>query len=380
MRSENSNQASEYSGEREKEVEPDLYYRTEIVVKYDGHPYVISRVVTCKQRTIKGGSLGQTADLTTRKSYPASVGKVMHDGSFLALRLPDLCLYNRKYETGKPRVPATRLANWEEGGAFSIFPLLVWANDRRHPNRIEEYISPGYYNNEKTRVDIERSTVQFYLRNTTVPIDKDLNLEDDPLADNVIRMGHLVERKAQVGDAFLAVAAVPYIKNPSYVRSEFDHETSDALKPSAEKSGTRFKKVKQCIERLQFGKPDISNLRPEPYLDFAPMPFPDRILRTEPSYRSRYNNIKNDDQYKASCYRILEKLIPFENDAGKIYKASPQRGLLIFFPRNSYNMKSVFPLNGINYRVGESIEDSGLDTSYKIDQFWNLILDPHAGQ
>lgn len=131
-----------------------MWYHFTFTAKYRGEPFRLSQWVHCGWRTIAGGLFGSAPAITTRAMYPRQIGRRMPDGSYIVVRVPEMCHHHRNFFDGGEFRPG-----WQSRGPFSVLPLVTW-NDRRPNTRVvEQYVGRGYYRDPRARVTDPRGRI-----------------------------------------------------------------------------------------------------------------------------------------------------------------------------------------------------------------------------
>ena len=132
-----------------------MWYRFVFTANYRGEPFRFDQYVHCGLRTIPGGAFGSAPATTNRAMYPRTVGRRMADGSYVIVRVPDMCSTYRA-------VDARQLmqAGWESRGPFAVLPLVIWNDRRPQTTTIEKYVARGYYAQPGARITDPRGSVE----------------------------------------------------------------------------------------------------------------------------------------------------------------------------------------------------------------------------
>ncbi|MEJ7928303.1 hypothetical protein WG908_16265 [Sphingobium sp. AN641] len=351
----------------------DMFYKISVDLVYNGSNLNLSQLVRCHVRTVSGGSLGQTTDLASRKISPQSVGISLKDGGFIALKIPDLCLINRAYKAGKPRSPSTRTAEWASTGPYNIFPLLIWADSEKNPSIIEEYLSPSYYGTTSSKINIIDSHVIFIPSNANVQKTEMAGVEKDPLADDVIKVGKF-QTARKLGLGFVAYAALPK-------GDPVSNDTPNSINTSSRSAAAI---VKRCIEKMQYGNSEISDIPAEFDIGYRPIQITFGKVRL--NIRPQADRIYKENTLMPSgpaafvkCAQLLPKIISFRFVQGSSTVGElSDLGILRFYPENNRVPKPEFKVEGSNAKLYDSISVAG--SAYSISKISNIVRDPYVGE
>jgi len=273
-----------------KPAEPELWYRFRFEASYRGQPVRFDQYVACGLRTIPGGSFGATPSVTTRGMYPLAVGRGMDDGSYIVVRIPDLCLRNRRYDVHTDDIRAGRRAEWASGGPFTLLPLVIWNDRRPDTGLVEAYVSQSYYARPDARLTAPKASVEFLPAGQRPPgAEQVLARADEPqyLPDPRSReerdrwkngdWAHrpedmaafillpLPDLEAQAkGQGLKPPVPAERQGQPGFIRYAPGGAASDAP-PSAPAEFLQPETLADCLHRLQIGEPALSNLPPDPF-------------------------------------------------------------------------------------------------------------------
>lgn len=132
-----------------------MWYRFRFAGTYRGDRFLFNQYVHCGLRTIPGGAFDSAPATTNRAMYPRTVGRKMADGSYVVVRVPDMCRTYRAIDAGQ-----LMQAGWESRGPFEVLPLVIWNDRRPQTTTIERYVARGYYTQPGARITDPRGSVE----------------------------------------------------------------------------------------------------------------------------------------------------------------------------------------------------------------------------
>lgn len=270
---------------------PEMWYRFKFEADYRGEPVRFDQYVACGLKTFPGGSLGATPSLTTRGMHPLAVGRRLSDGSHLVVRIPDLCLRNRRYNVHTDEIRAGRQAQWASPGPFTLLPLVIWNDRRPDTTLVEAYISPSYYRQPEARVRNLRASVEFLPAGQRPPnADAVAAQTDEPQYDPDPRSPEQREswktaafQDRPEGMAAYATVPIPDLNafakrfgaeplaaaskqdQPAFVRYDYYRSGRDMPPLGLQPDYVDPRTIQDCLHRLQIGEPAFSGLPPDPF-------------------------------------------------------------------------------------------------------------------
>lgn len=347
----------------------DLIYVVKIDLNYKNKTISLTRQIKCSLTTIAGGSIDQSPSIAVRTLYPKSIGTIAHDGSFIAIKTPDFCLKNRKYKSGKIISPSSRLQSWASPGPYNFFPLVIWSNSRKNPEVIEEFISPKYYSYPGRRLDIIRSSVSFPKSNDQTPELAHHEIEDNPIANDVQQIDQ-AKRMPKLGQGFTA-----YIAFPIGMSSQ-----TDGHKPREKKSAQRL--ARQCVEKLQYGSPEISDLPEEYNIGYRPIRVSfGKVVLNKKDYDTDYKNnaylIPIGPPAFQECITILSEIKSVEITKDGKYREMSKSGIIKFHRDTLIDNSPAIHTDGRHTKIYSSHDK--IYNAYSIAKVHNISLDPYSG-
>ncbi|MDB5579875.1 MAG: hypothetical protein JWR80_5051 [Bradyrhizobium sp.] len=267
----------------------EMWYQFSFQAEYEGRPVKFDQMVSCGVPGDGAASSGNSAPPTMPRQHPVTIGKPMADGSFLVVRVPSLCMFNRRYAPNMPE--RSPLPAWRSPGPITILPLVVWNDRRPRTTRIESYVSEAYYKQPRARVRNPHGTVTFMPPSFKPPnraavlAQKDVGAYGD-LSYLDPKTG---KRKGQLLDGFQLWALVPISNLNEYRAAVFENSVSSYTWPRIEsfknprfalyagneagaetpvRGGPDFSSpmmMHRCLMNFISGDPNISNLPPDPH-------------------------------------------------------------------------------------------------------------------
>lgn len=132
-----------------------MWYRFTFTANYRGAPFSFDQYVHCGVRTISGGPFGSAPAVTNRVMYPRTVGRRMADGSYVVIRVPDMCQSNRAQDA-----QGAKQVGWASRGPYEVLPMVVWNDRRPETTVVEQYVARGYYTQPGARITDPRGSVE----------------------------------------------------------------------------------------------------------------------------------------------------------------------------------------------------------------------------
>ncbi|GEM_PF-5863295 len=132
-----------------------MWYRFRLAARYRGEPFRFDQYVHCGLRTIPGGPFGSAPATTNRAMYPRTIGQRMADGSYVIVRVPDMCQIHRAHDAA-----GVRQIGWTSPGPFEVLPMVVWNDRRPQASVVESYVGRGYYTQPGARITDPHGTVE----------------------------------------------------------------------------------------------------------------------------------------------------------------------------------------------------------------------------
>ncbi|MDB5676399.1 MAG: hypothetical protein JWM65_3381 [Sphingomonas bacterium] len=283
-------QSTDANGAHQRDsAAPEMWYQFSFKAEYEGRPVKFDQMVSCGVPGDGGASSSNSTPPMMRRQHPVTIGKEMADGSFLVVRVPSLCMFNRRYAPNMPE--RSPLPAWRLPGPITILPLVVWNDRRPRTTRIESYVSEAYYKQPRARVRNPQGTVTFMppsfkpSNRTAVLEQKDVGAYGD-LSYLDPKTG---KRKGKLLDGFQLWALVPISNLNEYRAAVFGKSVSSYTWPrigsfkdsrfalyagneaGAEtpvRGGADFSSpmmMHRCLMNFISGAPNISNLPPDPH-------------------------------------------------------------------------------------------------------------------
>ena len=132
-----------------------MWYRFTFAATYGKQPFRFDQYVLCGLHTVAGGPFGSTPSVTSRSMYPRTTGRRMADGSYIVIRIPDLCDTNRAIDAG-----GVKQVGWASRGPFEVLPMVIWNDRRPQTTIVEQYVARGYYKQPGARITNPRGSVE----------------------------------------------------------------------------------------------------------------------------------------------------------------------------------------------------------------------------
>lgn len=384
-----------------------MWFHLSFEVEHRGKKIIFDQMVNCKMERQPGGSFGATPPSYSLKEQPSQLGRKLDDGSYLVVRVPALCHYNRRYPIDEPEQQA--LPGWKEKGPFDVLPLTVWNDRRPNTTQVEVYFSQTYYAQPDARFRNASGRVEF------MPLGWHPNKADEILAlKNVGAYGDRSylssdgKRQGLLLDGFQTWAMVPisnlnlyrekiygeyaprvWKRNRGYKDNRFVSYSYEDMLGNNVLGGGDFSSpqmIKDCITKIMLGAPLQTNMRTDPY-EFGPMTeLPAfkkleaeaqlRAQRDNEPFRSQHDVRKIQIEQKASCARRLSAIQSLSIERGTLVPGVHPKGALIY-RFEKFQQMSHFGNEGGSPNVlvgGDILKRTGIIEDRKTGQWFDIFL------
>ena len=354
-----------------------MWYHFKFEAEYQGKPFKLDQFVHCGLTEISGGSFGATPAITTRGMQPLTVGRPLPDGSYVIVRIPDLCLRYRNYRAGIDEGSGSRLPGWKSRGPLEVLPLVIWNDRRPNTTRVESYISPSYYSESGARFGRPRSTVSFmpvgYRPPNAIAILQQhsyTSYDPDPTINPATgkRWKGSVDR-APGEERFAAYAIIPindlnayaerFVTKPfkkideaggiGFVRYAYWTSTGNDGPLAVQPDYHSPRDLDVCIRDFQMGVPDLSSMPPDPF-DYGYVTQSERerkdegqqaieATRSGRTFISRADRRALLNERKRKCFNRLGATKSFDLRDGMLTTAGAVSGALVSLKLSGLGLK-----------------------------------------
>lgn len=350
-----------------------MWYKVRVATRYRGRPVVLEQLVICYMRRVPGAAFGTISAVESRKMHPMSVGQVMHDGSFLAVRLPDLCGYNRRFRHGE--FGPVKLPGWASRGPLPFFPLMVWSDHPVRASLTEAYVGDRYFDSEDARLARPEAQVEFLPPTFQPPNTLAILNQRNVIADNSSGYdpGLRADYALPMSDPTLRPDFTKdFIRQPSppkrFAAFTGPRAQLDALGDAPPVFHHRWRDVRDCLDRFQAGGPNSRYFAADPESGHT-LQYPENI----PVVQLR--NVR-----QRSCYEKLNDIVPFTWTGRSFVADTGKRGFLKFQRTSVAWRDAPYLIDDEVVPRQVALRDGDSGEWFELDSSASPVRDPDGGQ
>ena len=350
-----------------------MWYRVSVATRYGGRPVTFDQLVICYMRRVPGAALGTMPAYNSRKMHPMSVGRVMPDGSFVAVRLPDLCKYNRRFTPGEFGV--VKVPGWGLRGPFGFFPLMVWSDRPVRPSVTEAYVGDSYYADPRARLARPHAQVEFLPATFRPPNARAILDQRNAIADNSAGadMGMSAEHALPMSDPSAGPAFSTDFVRESGASARFAVFTGprrqlQAPDDAGPASHHRWRDVRDCLDFFQAGAPNSAHFAADSESGHTLDHPQNRPIVERRTLRRR------------SCYALLNGVMPFTWTGSAFVANTKERGVLRYQRASAAWRNAPYLIDGEQVPEHASLRDGRSGEWFQLTSSASPTRDPDGGE
>lgn len=294
---------------------------------------------------------------------------MMPDGSFLAVRLPDLCGYNRPRKRGE--FGWFKLPGWRAPGPFPVRPLMVWSDRPVRPSIIEAYVGEAYFQQSDAR--IARPTAEVAFLPGGFPPERTLAVlrQTNAVSED---MGMEADMALPISNPTARAQVAAYLRTPPTKGQRFTTYRIEMLPAGmiwGETSAPfhlNWQDTRDCLWKWQAGRPNGP--------DFPANPETGQALE-QPEIAALHR--VTTARWRA-CLQMLDRVVPFTWNGHAFVADTRRRGVVVFRRRSAATRNATYFIDGEAVPAAGAVHDRRSGEWWKLNRADAPGVDPDGGE